>query len=92
MSTRYDISNCNSQNFELYGRRHFKPSPRAADAGTFDGTGDGIEKAKALAEAVSDFRFGIEEALDLGADGRIDEPETRNAANRLMNALNAALG
>lgn len=41
--------------------------------------------------AFSSFRFGVEEALDLGEDGRFDDPLTKEGAERLHNALEEAL-
>ena len=52
---------------------------------------DGIAEAKALEEAQKAFSLDVETIADLLADGRIDCPERRHKAQRLHEALGAAL-
>lgn len=69
-----------------HGKPYAAPVPSGAG-----GDGNGIEEARRLQAAFSSFRFGVEEALDLGADGRFDDPQTREGAINLHNALEEAL-
>lgn len=68
----------------------WRSKPYHTPGGETGGYGVGIAEAAELNEAIAEFSYGVPEALDL-VDGRFDDSETRERAERLMKALEAAL-
>jgi transcriptional regulator with XRE-family HTH domain len=52
---------------------------------------DGVEEVKELESAANDFDLDVDSILDIAKDGRLDEPNRREIALRLVKALGKVL-
>gem|GEM_PF-5771802 len=72
-------------------RRPPKPYPALGGGAGGGGREDGVREAAELASASAGFEVDVETVIDIGLDGRLDCPERRARAERLMGALSAVM-
>ncbi len=76
---------------ELFGDSEHANYSTSEDSDLNETPQSGIEEAKELHEATCNFKVDVETILDIGDNGRLDDPLKREAAKRVRDALNAVL-